>query len=197
MFRPQGERKNEFFRSKRHKLPVMPEFNAEDSVTFGERKPKKGRKRFVRQDGRRAPASEAHTIRGGDNEKSGTSRRGVANATTSLRPKRGKRDVRASQPTYFQCKLTYKVLKTVVFEAFNVNNQCISADSSVLAWKKKWEWLTSHCVFHSIRFKVNKVGIQWYPIFFCPLASIDDCFPFFPAWMRSRSRGTRNSFRAR
>ena len=22
------------------------------------------------------------------------------------------------------------------------------------------------CVFHSIRFKVNKVGIQWYPIFF-------------------------------
>ena len=146
----------------------MPEFSAEDSVTFGERKPKKGRKRFFRQGGRRAPASEAHTICGGDNEKSGTSRRGVANATTSLRPKRGKRDVRASQPTYFQCKLTYKVLKTVVFEAFNVNNQCISADSSVLAWKKKREWLTSHCVFHSIRFKVNKVGIQWYPIFFAP-----------------------------
>ena len=23
-----------------------------------------------------------------------------------------------------------------------------------------------HRVFHSIRFKVNKVGIQWYPIFF-------------------------------
>ena len=145
----------------------MPEFSAEDSVTFGERKPKKGRKRFVRQGGRRAPASEAHTIRG-DNEKSGTSRRGGGNATTSLRPKRGKGNVRASQPTYFQCKLTYKVLKTAVFEAFNVNNQCISADSSVLAWKKKREWLTSHCVFHSIRFKVNKVGIQWYPIFFAP-----------------------------
>ena len=162
----------------------MPEFSAEDSVTFGERKPKKGRKRFVRQDGRRAPASEAHTIRGGDNEKSGTSRRGVANATTSLRPKRGKGDVRASQATYFQCKLTYKVLKTGVFEAFNVNNQCISADSSVLAWKKKREWLTSHCVFHSIRFKVNKVGIQWYPIFFALMRTP----PFLPPLPRSMYR---------
>ena len=196
MFRPQGERKNEFFRSKRHKLPVMPEFIAEDSFTFGERKPKKGRKRFVRQDGRRAPASEVHFLCGGD-EKSGTSRRGGGSATTSLRPKRGKRDVRASQATYFQCKLTYKVLKTVVFEAFNVNNQCISADSSVLAWKKKREWLTSHCVFHSIRFKVNKVGIQWYPIFFAPWPPSMTVSPFFPLGCGADNPGTRQSFRAR
>ena len=27
-----------------------------------------------------------------------------------------------------------------------------------------------HRVFHSIRFKVNKVGIQWYPIFFVPMS---------------------------
>ena len=32
-----------------------------------------------------------------------------------------------------------------------------------------------HRVFHSIRFKVNKVGIQWYPIFFCPYVKMPRC----------------------
>ena len=32
-----------------------------------------------------------------------------------------------------------------------------------------------HRVFHSIRFKVNKVGIQWYPIFFVPMSRCPRC----------------------
>ena len=32
-----------------------------------------------------------------------------------------------------------------------------------------------HRVFHSIRFKVNKVGIQWYPIFFVPMPRCPRC----------------------
>ena len=32
-----------------------------------------------------------------------------------------------------------------------------------------------HRVFHSIRFKVNKVGIQWYPIFFVPTSRCPRC----------------------
>jgi hypothetical protein len=36
-------------------------------------------------------------------------------------------------------------------------------------WNFQGEDLSLQRVFHSIRFKVNKVGIQWYPIFFAPL----------------------------
>ena len=174
----------------------MQEFIAEDSVTFeGENLKSEKKAFFVKAAAalRRAKCTSSAAA----TKKGETRRRGVANATTSLRPKRGKGDVRASQATYFQFKLTYKVLKTVVFEAFNVNNQCISADYSVLAWKKKREWLTSHCVFHSIRFKVNKVGIQWYPIFFAPWPQSMTVSPFFPLGCGADNPGTRNSFRAR
>ena len=157
----------------------MQEFIAEDSVTFEGENLKSEKKAFFVKAAAALPRAKC-TSSAAATKKGGTRRRGVGSATASLRPKRGKGDVRASQATYFQCKLTYKVLKTVVFEAFNVNNQCISADSSVLAWKKKREWLTLHCVFHSIRFKVNKVGIQWYPIFFAPWPQSMTVSPFFP-----------------
>ncbi|EJX02456.1 hypothetical protein EVA_09447 [gut metagenome] len=32
--------------------------------------------------------------------------------------------------------------------------------------------LSLHRVFHSIRFKVNKVGIQWYPFFYVYTLSV-------------------------
>ena len=34
------------------------------------------------------------------------------------------------------------------------------------------KYVSLHRVFHSIRFKVNKVGIQWYPIFFALYARV-------------------------
>ena len=34
-----------------------------------------------------------------------------------------------------------------------------------IGWHAHRAVLILYCVFHSIRFKVNKVGIQWYPIF--------------------------------
>ena len=173
----------------------MQEFIAEDSVTFEGENLKSEKKAFFVKAAAMLPRAKC-TFSAAATKKGGTRRRGGGSATASLRPKRGKGDVRASQPTYFQCKLTYKVLKTGVFEAFNVNNQCISADSSVLAWKKKREWLTSHCVFHSIRFKVNKVGIQWYPIFFAPWPPSMTVSPFFPLGCGADNPGTRNSFRA-
>ena len=58
--------------------------------------------------------------------------------------------------------MSIKVGKTNKHSLFSQNN-----------WEKVWnligEPLSLHRVFHSIRFKVNKVGIQWYPIFFAPL----------------------------
>ena len=55
--------------------------------------------------------------------------------------------------------MSIKVGKTNEHSLFPQNN-----------WEKVWnllgEPLSLHRVFHSIRFKVNKVGIQWYPIFF-------------------------------
>ncbi|EJX09405.1 hypothetical protein EVA_02484 [gut metagenome] len=36
-----------------------------------------------------------------------------------------------------------------------------------------------HCVFHSIRFKVNKVGIQWYPFFYTLTSSLEASSPLF------------------
>ena len=54
--------------------------------------------------------------------------------------------------------MSIKVGKTNEHSLFPQNN-----------WEKVWnligEPLSLHRVFHSIRFKVNKVGIQWYPIF--------------------------------
>ena len=47
-----------------------------------------------------------------------------------------------------------------------VNKPIKQAVCDDFVWSENREWLTSHRVFHSIRFKVNKVGIQWYPIFF-------------------------------
>ena len=47
-----------------------------------------------------------------------------------------------------------------------VNKSIKQAVCDDFVWSENREWLTSHRVFHSIRFKVNKVGIQWYPIFF-------------------------------
>jgi len=47
-----------------------------------------------------------------------------------------------------------------------VNKSIKQAVCDDFVWHENREWLTSHRVFHSIRFKVNKVGIQWYPIFF-------------------------------
>ncbi|EKX91905.1 hypothetical protein HMPREF9999_00863 [Alloprevotella sp. oral taxon 473 str. F0040] len=32
------------------------------------------------------------------------------------------------------------------------------------------------CVFHSIRFKVNKVGVQWYPIFLCHIGYFNELY---------------------
>ena len=58
----------------------------------------------------------------------------------------------------FSFLLSIKVGKTNKHSLFPQNN-----------WEKVWnligEPLSLHRVFHSIRFKVNKVGIQWYPIF--------------------------------
>ncbi len=59
----------------------------------------------------------------------------------------------------FSFLISIKVGKTNKHSLFSQNN-----------WEKVWilqgEPLSLHRVFHSIRFKVNKVGIQWYPIFF-------------------------------
>ena len=58
----------------------------------------------------------------------------------------------------FSFLMSIKVGKTNKHSLFPQNN-----------WEKVWnligEPLSLHRVFHSIRFKVNKVGIQWYPIF--------------------------------
>ena len=44
-------------------------------------------------------------------------------------------------------------------------------EKNIFSWKFEGKTLSLHRVFHSIRFKVNKVGIQWYPIFlFIPQA---------------------------
>ena len=64
----------------------------------------------------------------------------------------------------FSFLISIKVGKTNKHSLFSQNN-----------WEKAWilqgEPLSLHRVFHSIRFKVNKVGIQWYPIFlFIPQA---------------------------
>ena len=58
----------------------------------------------------------------------------------------------------FSFLMSIKVGKMNKHSLFSQNN-----------WEKVWnligEPLSLHRVFHSIRFKVNKVGIQWYPIF--------------------------------
>jgi len=64
-------------------------------------------------------------------------------------------------------------------------------------WNFQGEDLSLQRVFHSIRFKVNKVGIQWYPIFFAPLLLEGDkisvfmkfhtSFPIFSVWFHTPS----------
>ena len=56
---------------------------------------------------------------------------------------------------------------TLISKSSKTNNHSLFPQNN---WEKVWiligEPLSLHRVFHSIRFKVNKVGIQWYPIFF-------------------------------
>ena len=46
-------------------------------------------------------------------------------------------------------------------------------------WNFQGEDLSLQRVFHSIRFKVNKVGIQWYPIFFALHPDLTENHPLF------------------
>ncbi len=45
-------------------------------------------------------------------------------------------------------------------------NEGGDAKKTFFSWKFEGKILSLQRVFHSIRFKVNKVGVQWYPIFF-------------------------------
>ena len=63
-------------------------------------------------------------------------------------------------------KAPHQILKTIIYPPDFVNKSIKQAVCDDFVWHENREWLTSHRVFHSIRFKVNKVGIQWYPIFF-------------------------------
>ena len=60
-----------------------------------------------------------------------------------------------------------------------VNKSIKQAVCDDFVWHENREWLTSHRVFHSIRFKVNKVGIQWYPIFFALHPDLTENHPLF------------------
>ena len=53
------------------------------------------------------------------------------------------------------------------------------ADFIRFSWKFEGKTLYLQRVFHSIRFKVNKVGVQWYPIFFVLLLRFDAKFVLF------------------
>jgi hypothetical protein len=54
-------------------------------------------------------------------------------------------------------------------------------------WNFQGEDLSLQRVFHSIRFKVNKVGIQWYPIFFTLLLLEGDKISVFMKFRTSFS----------
>ncbi len=61
------------------------------------------------------------------------------------------------------------------------------ADFIRFSWKFEGKTLSLQRVFHSIRFKVNKVGIQWYPIFFVLFAEkrcdIRSFYPFLRTFL--------------
>ena len=59
------------------------------------------------------------------------------------------------------------------------------ADFRALLLQIRKMGVTLHRVFHSIRFKVNKVGIQRYPIFFTRLLYALTAF-FVPLQVRKR-----------
>ena len=51
---------------------------------------------------------------------------------------------------------------------------------NIFSWKFEGKTLSLQRVFHSIRFKVNKVGVQWYPIFLSFSQKNDATFVLLP-----------------
>ena len=66
-------------------------------------------------------------------------------------------------------------------------NEKGNTKKNIFSWTFEGKTLSLQRVFHSIRFKVNKVGVQWYPIFFILFAEKRCWIHAFFAFLRKYS----------